>query len=132
MQIVSMKLPAEGVGFEPTRHLAASHGLANRPGEPYPAAFRVGGWGLGVGDWDWLILHVPKSPAPSPQLPAVDLMGVEPTTPTLQGSVAPSGMQARCGERTEVRGQRSGTIHFQRPDLAPLTSDLSSSDQGGS
>jgi len=26
--------------------------------------------------------------------PSVDLMGVEPTTPTLQGSVAPSGMQA--------------------------------------
>jgi hypothetical protein len=33
--------------------------------------------------------------------PIVDLMGVEPTTPTLQGSVAPNGMQARgndeCG-----------------------------------
>ena len=27
-------------------------------------------------------------------LSRVDLMGVEPTTPTLQGSVAPSGMQA--------------------------------------
>ena len=26
----------------------------------------------------------------------MDLMGVEPTTPTLQGSVAPNGMQARC------------------------------------
>jgi hypothetical protein len=34
-------LSAEGVGFEPTRRLAAPHGLANRPGEPYPAAFRV-------------------------------------------------------------------------------------------
>jgi hypothetical protein len=30
----------------------------------------------------------------SPCFP-VDLMGVEPTAPTLQGSVAPSGMQAR-------------------------------------
>jgi len=30
----------------------------------------------------------------SPCFP-VDLMGVEPTTQTLQGSVAPSGMQAR-------------------------------------
>ncbi len=28
----------------------------------------------------------------------VDLMGVEPTTPTLQGSVAPNGMQARLSE----------------------------------
>ena len=28
----------------------------------------------------------------------VDLMGVEPTTPTLQGSVAPNGMQARVEE----------------------------------
>ena len=31
---------AEGMGFEPIRHLAAPHGLANRPGEPYPATFQ--------------------------------------------------------------------------------------------
>ena len=30
----------------------------------------------------------------------VDLMGVEPTTPTLQGSVAPSGMQAHSIKRS--------------------------------
>ncbi len=34
---------AEGMGFEPTRHIAAQHGLANRPGQPYPATFRNGG-----------------------------------------------------------------------------------------
>ena len=53
-----------------------SRGLANRPGEPYPAAFRC----------------FPN---------AVDLMGVEPIAPTLQESVASTGMQAHVNVRIQ-------------------------------
>ena len=73
--------------------LVESHGLANRPGEPYPATFRMSVDRPGV---------EPGSPprqggvVPLDHQPVVvvDLMGVEPITPTLQGSVAPNGMQA--------------------------------------
>ena len=80
-----------------------SHGLANRPGEPYPATFRN--------------LTAVDPPGIEPGLPpchsgvfpldhqpirfSVDRMGVEPGhrpkvgPPTLQGSVAPDGMPAR-------------------------------------
>ena len=52
---------AEGMGFEPTRRGEAPHGLANRPGEPYPATFH----------------NVFK----------VDLVGVEPILPASQAGV---------------------------------------------
>ena len=63
----------------------------------------------------------------------VDLMGVEPTTPTLQGSVAPNGMQARVTSadglgrtstsagRTAALGQRS--VRELNPSLV-LTKDV--------
>lgn len=35
---------AEGVGFEPTCHLLSGFALAVRPGEPYPATFRIFKW----------------------------------------------------------------------------------------
>ena len=38
--IEARRTPAEGMGFEPTCPLRA-HGLANRPGQPYPATFRI-------------------------------------------------------------------------------------------
>jgi hypothetical protein len=70
-----------------------------RPGKPYPATFRFSGptgnrtrissmpnWCLPVGPWaHWR---------------PVDRMGVEPTTPTLQGSVAPTEHASPSHERS--------------------------------
>ena len=72
-----------------------SHGLANRPGKPYPATFRI------VHQWTDRESNPDLRHARavsfrwtmSPSFP-VDLIGVEPITPILQGSVAPIGMQA--------------------------------------
>ena len=81
--------------------LVESHGLANRPGEPYPATFRM------------FPMSVDR-PGVEPGFPprqggvfpldhqpirfSVDRMGVEPIAPSLQGSVAPNGMPARSSE----------------------------------
>ena len=75
-----------------------SHGLANRPGEPYPATFRmlnllVDPPGIEHGFPVCRTGVVPLDH--EPMLFRVDRMGVEPITPTLQGSVAPNGMPAR-------------------------------------
>ena len=67
----------------------APHGLANRPGEPYPATFQRAN-----------VVAI-----------SMDPMGVEPITPILQGSVAPTEhagpLVTRVGvEPTESSGSR--------------------------
>ena len=74
-----------------------SRGLANRPGEPYPATFRISG----LTENRTRISATPgrcRTVGPSARLFSVDRMGVEPITPTLQGSVAPNGMPAHLSE----------------------------------
>ena len=85
--------------------------LAKRRGKPYPPTFRsplqwthresnppvCQGDGASMPRW-----RRPVGPAARFQ---VDLMGVEPTAPTLQGSVASSGMQAHLSfTKRSVRG----------------------------
>ena len=83
-----------------------SHGLANRPGEPYPATFRmffssrVDPPGIEPGSPVCRTGVVPLDHEP---MFRVDRMGVEPITPTLQGSVAPNGMPARLLSERSVR-----------------------------
>ena len=63
-----------------------SRGLADRPGEPYPATFRMSV------DPPRVELGSPPRQSgvfPLDHEPEVDRMGIEPTAPTLQGSVAP-------------------------------------------
>src|SRR5262245_11374983 len=72
------------MGFEPPRRACAPHGLADRPREPSPAHFRDGAWSPGAGQW---VSCFPQSLVPRP---ALDPMGVDPITPILQGSVAPT------------------------------------------
>lgn len=55
----SGSVTAEGMGFEPTRPLAQSHGLANRPDQPYSATFRRNAfhrsqWSAGESNPDFL------------------------------------------------------------------------------
>ena len=75
--------------------LVESHGLANRPGEPYPATFRISvdrpGIEPGFPPRQGGVFPLDHQPIRH----SVDRMGVEPITPTLQGSVAPNGMPAR-------------------------------------
>ena len=138
-----------------------SHGLANRPGEPYPATFRICQWTHRESNPDFQSAELVSSRwTMSPQLsllrsslrrsrisrsslalnrpfalpihrklvhmvhrtfrrrlPAVfrrrlivDLMGVEPITPTLQGSVAPNGMQAHSSRGPSGNRTRSPSL----------------------
>ena len=86
-----------------------------RPGKPYPATFRSFQWTHPELNWDLRHARAASSPwTMSPCFP-VDLMGVEPTTPTLQGSVAPNGMQARVTSadvlvRTSVSAVRAAAL----------------------
>ena len=80
----------------------SSHGLANRPGEPYPATFRMFSIVSGpTGNRTRISAALgrcrPVGPSARNQ---VDLIGVEPITPILQGSVASIGMQAQVIERS--------------------------------
>ena len=77
-----------------------SHGLANRPGEPYPATFRMFSNVNGPTGNRTRISATPgrcRPVGPSARN-RVDLIGVEPITPILQGSVATIGMQAQVFE----------------------------------
>ena len=72
-----------------------------RPGEPYPATFRMSvdppRVELGSPPRQGGVFpldHEPVYLVTCTSCLSVDLMGVEPTPPTLQGSVAPNGMQA--------------------------------------
>ena len=81
-----------------------------RPGKPYPATFRSFQWTHPELNWDLRHARAASSPwTMSPRFP-VDLVGVEATTPTLQGSVAPDGMQARSTSagftRADVNSRR--------------------------
>ena len=84
----SGSVTAEGMGFEPTRPLAQSHGLANRPDQPYSATFR------------------------SLSLRAVERRGIEPRFPGCKPGVVPldqrpirvcSRISSRSGSRTRRR-----------------------------
>lgn len=94
-----------------------SRGLANRPGKPYPATFRSFQWTHPELNWDLRHARAASSPwTMSPRFP-VDLMGVEPTTPTLQGSVAPNGMQARLTSAGFSVGRRQFPPLARRPPV---------------
>jgi hypothetical protein len=101
---------AEGAGVEPASPSRRT-ALAERPGQPYPAAFRVTVGRIANPSYGFEWTHRESNPdlrharavssrwTMSPSF-RVDLMGVEPTAPTLQGSVAPGGMQARFHQRS--------------------------------
>ena len=74
-------MSAEGMGFEPTSH-GKRHALAVRPGEPYPATFRV-----------------------HPLTSQVESRGIEPRLPPCRGGVFPldhDPMSGAPGSRTPI------------------------------
>ena len=89
--------PAEGARFELAFPVWET-GLANRPGNPYPATFRTFlslQWTHRESNPDGRRARAVSSRWTMSPFTTVDLMGVEPIAPILQGSVASIGMQAR-------------------------------------
>ena len=70
--------------------LMESHGLANRPGEPYPATFRMSVDPPGI-EPGLPVCRTGVFPLDHEPVFSVDRMGIEPITPTLQESVASLG-----------------------------------------
>ena len=65
-----------------------------RPGKPYPATFRMSVDPPGI-EPGFPACRAGVVPLDHEPIDSVDLMGVEPITPILQGSVASIGMQAQ-------------------------------------
>ena len=75
------------MGVEPTWRLAAPHGLANRPGEPYPATFRFIQWTHRESNSDLQPAELVSSHwTMSPQ---VERRGIEPRLPGCKPGVFP-------------------------------------------
>ncbi len=91
-----------------------SHGLANRPGKPYPATFRLIEWSQRESNPDCQSAELVSSRWT--MAPSVDRRGVEPRLPGCKSGVFPLDEQP---------------IHFYTPSSdPPVESNLQSSDEG--